>query len=309
MAYQTRQRDPLLDAPMQEALERRGKELLGLILLAAGVAVAAMLISYTPDDPNWMVATDTPPENLLGRFGASMSAIFIMIVGYAAYLIAAGLAVWGLRLTLHKGTEGALARLIMLPFAIAALAVFIASFSPGAAWSHSFGMGGLFGDTVMAVLINILPVSAPFAMLSLGAATGLGSALLMGYALGVTRSELRLFTRGGLIALFHASNGATGLAAGLGRGVGSGIGQLSETVRTPAWRGRPRVEEDSLLIDDEAPAAPAPSRVAPAFQNTAAPPARKPEAQAGLFDRMPLLRVLFEGGPFSHNGGRTRTTG
>ena len=81
MAYQTRQRDPLLDAPMQEALERRGKELLGLMLVLAGIAVGAMLVSYTPNDPNWMVATDTPPQNLLGRFGASMSAILIMIVG------------------------------------------------------------------------------------------------------------------------------------------------------------------------------------------------------------------------------------
>ncbi|MCV2876261.1 DNA translocase FtsK 4TM domain-containing protein [Rhodobacteraceae bacterium XHP0102] len=300
MAYQTRQRDPLLDAPMQEALERRGKELLGLILLAAGVAVAAMLVSYTPDDPNWMVATDTPPENLLGRLGASMSAIFIMIVGYAAYLVAAGLVVWGLRLTLHKGTEGAVARLIMLPFAIAVLAVFIASFSPSAAWPHSFGMGGLFGDTVMAVLINILPVSAPFAMLSLGAATGLGSVLLMGYALGITRAELRLFTRGGLIALFHASSGATGLAAGLGRGVGrgigrgieSGIGQLSETARKPSWRGRLGGHDGSLLIEDEVPDTFAQSRSQPALQSSVETPVRKPEAQAGLFDRMPLLRAI-----------------
>ena len=30
MAYQVRQRDPLLDSKMQAAIERRGKELLGL---------------------------------------------------------------------------------------------------------------------------------------------------------------------------------------------------------------------------------------------------------------------------------------
>ena len=34
MAYQTRQRDPLLDSNMSEALEKRGKELLGLALIA-----------------------------------------------------------------------------------------------------------------------------------------------------------------------------------------------------------------------------------------------------------------------------------
>ena len=173
---------------MQEALERRGKELLCLMLVLAGLAVAAMLVSYTPNDPNWMVATDTPPQNLLGRFGASMSAILIMIIGYASYLMAAGLVVWGLRLTLHKGEERALSRLIMLPFAIAACSVFMVSFPPGSGWQHSFSLGGLFGDTVMGVLVNILPVSMNMSIAVLGVAMGVASLGLSGYALGVTRS-------------------------------------------------------------------------------------------------------------------------
>ena len=36
MAYQTRGREPLLDSTMAEAIEKRGKELMGLVLLIMG---------------------------------------------------------------------------------------------------------------------------------------------------------------------------------------------------------------------------------------------------------------------------------
>ena len=70
MAYQTRQRDPLLDPQTQAILTRRMGELFGLALIAFGVALAALMLSYTPDDPNWMAATDIPPQNVMGRTGA-----------------------------------------------------------------------------------------------------------------------------------------------------------------------------------------------------------------------------------------------
>ena len=60
MAYQTRERDPLLDSNMQAALERRGKEVIGLVLLTMSVLSAMMIFSYTPGDPSWLSATDAP---------------------------------------------------------------------------------------------------------------------------------------------------------------------------------------------------------------------------------------------------------
>ena len=71
-SYQARQRDPLLDQGMQAALERRGKELLGALLLGLGLIMALILGSYSPDDPSWLAATDDPARNLLGRFGAAI---------------------------------------------------------------------------------------------------------------------------------------------------------------------------------------------------------------------------------------------
>ena len=105
MAYQTRGRDPLLDSTMTEAIEKRGKELLGVVLVVLGVMATMMIGSYTPDDPNWMLATDAPAQNLLGRMGASLAAPLFMIVGWGAWGIAIVLLVWGVRFALHRGQE------------------------------------------------------------------------------------------------------------------------------------------------------------------------------------------------------------
>ena len=63
-SYQVRQRDPLLDQNTQAMLERRGWELAGVITIAVGLAFVALLASYSPDDPGWMVATDEPARNI-----------------------------------------------------------------------------------------------------------------------------------------------------------------------------------------------------------------------------------------------------
>jgi S-DNA-T family DNA segregation ATPase FtsK/SpoIIIE len=118
MAYQTRQRDPFLDQETHAILVRRGQELLGLVLLGLGVALAALMLSYTPDDPNWMAATDTAPQNLLGRTGASVAAILMMIVGYGALVLPVASIVWGTRLVLHAGTHRALPRVFFLPIVL-----------------------------------------------------------------------------------------------------------------------------------------------------------------------------------------------
>ena len=100
MAYQSRGRGPLLDSDMAQALDKRGKELLGLGLIVLGVLAAMMVGSYTPDDPNWMVSTDAPVQNWMGRTGASLAAPLFMIVGWGAWGIAVVLVAWGVRFCL-----------------------------------------------------------------------------------------------------------------------------------------------------------------------------------------------------------------
>ena len=206
-SYQTRQRDPLLDSSTQAAIEKRGRELVGIALFVAGLMVSMMLWSYAADDPNFMSATDAPVQNWLGRPGASFAAALFMIVGYASWALPVVLMAWGLRFTLHYGQERAIGRVIFAPIAIAVTAIYAATLNTGAAWDESFGLGGHFGDMVLSILLTILPFGATFSVKLMSFLMGLGVVALMAFALGFTMFEIRRVGRFLLVGLIVAYSG------------------------------------------------------------------------------------------------------
>ncbi|MBT5294735.1 MAG: DNA translocase FtsK [Octadecabacter sp.] len=206
-SYQTRQRDPLLDSSTQAAIEKRGRELIGIGLFVAGLMVSMILWSYAPDDPNFMSATDAPVQNWLGRPGASFAAALFMIVGYASWALPIVLMAWGLRLTLHYGQERALGRVIFAPIAIAVTAIYAATLNTGAGWDESFGLGGHFGDMVLSILLTISPFGATFSVKLMSFVMGLGVLALMAFALGFTMFEIRKLGRFLLVGLIVAYSG------------------------------------------------------------------------------------------------------
>ena len=194
-SYQTRQRDPLLDSATQAMVEKRGTELLGLALIVVGLAAAAMAVSYSPDDPSWISATDAPVSNWLGHFGASIAAPLMMVVGHGIWALPLVLIAWGARFVLHHGQERAIGRLIYAPFAVALGSLYAATLAPAADWPANFGMGGIFGDTVLGIVLTLLPLGAVFGVKFLSLLTGLALAALMAFVLGFTRPELRVARR------------------------------------------------------------------------------------------------------------------
>ena len=78
---------------------------LGVVLIAAGLGFMLLLGSYSADDPGWMVATDEPAQNLLGRFGAAVASTLMIIVGKGAWAIPVILLAWGVRYVVHRGTD------------------------------------------------------------------------------------------------------------------------------------------------------------------------------------------------------------
>ncbi|MAT88376.1 MAG: cell division protein FtsK, partial [Aestuariivita sp.] len=196
MAYhQTQERSPFLDSNLQMTLERRVIELLGLALIGLGILIGMMISSYSPEDPSWLSATDSPVQNILGVIGASIAAPVILILGWASWCFAALSTAWGIRCFMHKGVERALWRLIFSPFAIALMALYCASLVPPLFWTHSFGMGGLFGDTFLKQILNFLPVSNVVGVNIVSFLTGVTFLAMCLYCMGFTRIELGWITR------------------------------------------------------------------------------------------------------------------
>ncbi|MEM1073803.1 MAG: DNA translocase FtsK 4TM domain-containing protein [Pseudomonadota bacterium] len=247
MAYQTRGRDPLFDSSMAEAMEKRGKELLGLLLIVLGVMACAMIGSYTPDDPNWMVSTDAPAQNWMGRVGASIAAPLFMIVGWGSWGLGLVLLVWGARFALHQGAERALGRLIFAPIAIAFASIYAATLTPAGNWldTHSFGLGGLFGDTVMGALLTLLPVGSTITVKLMSLLMAIGIVVFGGFVLGFTRAEVagiaRFLVKGLVVAY-------AGLMNVLGRGA---QGAMAQAQAASARRADRKVQAQEARVEPD----------------------------------------------------------
>ena len=191
MAYPTRGRDPLLDASTQAFLERRGVEALGLVILAVGVMFALALASYSPEDPAWIASGGREIANWAGQIGATISAPLIKIMGLGSWGIPIAFVVWGLRLITHLGAERMLMRLIYAPIFWALCSLYAATLNPISSWAHSFSMGGLFGDTVLFMLLQILPGSAALGANIVALILGALVLLLGGYVTGLVFGEIK----------------------------------------------------------------------------------------------------------------------
>ncbi|MEM9047299.1 MAG: DNA translocase FtsK 4TM domain-containing protein [Pseudomonadota bacterium] len=181
----------LIGEGTRTALRRRGAELLGLGLIATAVVLAALLASYSPDDPSPFNATGDAPQNRLGVVGAHLAGALMFSIGWAAAALPLGFAVWGLRFIVHRGEERALTRTLLLLLGVLVLAAFLSSHVPPASWAARHGLGGAVGDSALRTLLTtgaVDPVAAlPYAIILLGAL----ALLMMALGLGMNWAELR----------------------------------------------------------------------------------------------------------------------
>jgi DNA segregation ATPase FtsK/SpoIIIE and related proteins len=295
-SYQARGRDPLFDKNTQILLERRGRELIGLGLLAVGLIFALLLGSYTPEDPSWLSATEAPVNNILGRFGASIASPLMIIVGVASWGFALGFLAWGLRYILHRGSERALARAVFVPIAIAVAAVYASTHASSAPQSF----GGLFGDTVLAALIQIVPFGAALSLKLLAVMSFFGALMLALFAFGFTRSEmldLGRFLLWGLVSLYAL------MLHVMGRSARGSVHLGQRMAEKAAVRREERREERRQIAEEQAAFAAqmqeprygsrvirADAREVPMSAPVTAPmPTSEVETKPSLFAKMPTL--------------------
>ncbi|KUF11060.1 DNA translocase FtsK [Pseudoponticoccus marisrubri] len=282
-SFQARGRDPLFDANTAATLEKRGRELIGLLLVALGLMAAAMIASYTPDDPSWVTATDAPVQNWMGSPGAYIAAPLFMIVGLGSWAIALVLIVWGARLALHRNDGRALSCLVFAPIWIALCSVYASGLPESTGWSHDFGMGGLFGDMMMGSVLNLMPVSPALALKIVQLLMGLVILGFGAFVLGFTRPELSGIARFLLI-------GVVMVYAQLMRLVGRGAaGALSSAQKMRAAQAERRARAEAEAAEAAAwvaaqEAVPAPSRVRRAETAPDMPLVEDPMAEDDLFD-------------------------
>ncbi|WP_127113597.1 DNA translocase FtsK [Shimia sediminis] len=279
MAYQARGRDPLLDSTTQAAIEKRGKELIGITLILLGCMAAAMIASYDPNDPSWISATDAPVRNWMGGLGASIAAPLFMIVGWGAWGLPLMFMAWGLRFVLHMGEDRALSRVIFAPIMIALASVYASTLVPGAGWTHSFGLGGLFGDTVLGAVLTILPIGAATGLKIMSLLVGVAFLALALFVLGFVQAELKQVLRFLIVGVILTYAQIMTL---LGKGMG-GAAQAAQNAKQRRIERKAQAEAD-MQVAAQAGWDDAVMEAEPLFET----PEPEPQKQ-GLLSRMPAL--------------------
>ena len=81
---------------------KRIAEIFGIIVFSAGVLLLLALLTYSPEDPNFIFPENTKIENILGFHGSFISDIFLQSIGLVSYLFSFTLIVSGISIIKRK---------------------------------------------------------------------------------------------------------------------------------------------------------------------------------------------------------------
>ena len=83
-------------------LIKRVIEIFGIIISIIGILLLISLISYSPNDPNFIFPENTEIKNLLGYQGSYISDLFLQSIGLISYLIPITFFFTGINIFLSK---------------------------------------------------------------------------------------------------------------------------------------------------------------------------------------------------------------
>ena len=83
-------------------IAKRLTEIFGILILISGILLLISLLSYSPEDPNFIFPENTEIKNILGFRGSYVSDLFFQSIGLISYLFSLTLIFTGLNITLSK---------------------------------------------------------------------------------------------------------------------------------------------------------------------------------------------------------------
>ena len=81
---------------------KRLAEILGIVIFLSGLALLAALITFSPDDPNFIFPENTQIKNLLGFQGSFIADLFLQSIGLVSFMVALTLMFTGFNILKSK---------------------------------------------------------------------------------------------------------------------------------------------------------------------------------------------------------------
>ena len=132
---------------------KRLAELVGIFLVLISILLFISLISYSPEDPNFIFPENQEIKNFLGFRGSFVADIFFQSVGIISLLIPFSLLFTGLSITINKKFIVIIENIFFIILYIIAAAFFFSIFHKETYWLIINGNNGFVGDLMSETLI------------------------------------------------------------------------------------------------------------------------------------------------------------
>ncbi|OCW79284.1 cell division protein [Pelagibacteraceae bacterium GOM-A2] len=132
---------------------RRLAELIGIFLVISSILLFISLISYSPDDPNFIFPENQNVKNVLGFKGSFIADIFFQSIGIISLLIPFSLLFTGLSITINKRLVFIIENIFFIILYIITATFFFGIFHKETHWLIINGNNGFVGDLMSETII------------------------------------------------------------------------------------------------------------------------------------------------------------
>jgi len=123
-------------------------DIIGILVIIVSIFLLLSLISYSPDDPNFIFPENTNINNLFGFYGSYTSDIFFQSFGLISFLFSISIFFNGISIIRNKNFSNLLRNFFYSIIYIAFGSAFLSIFYPNSYWLIINGNGGFVGNYI-----------------------------------------------------------------------------------------------------------------------------------------------------------------
>ena len=138
---------------------KRIAEIFGIIIFLAGLTLLMALVTYSPNDPNFIFPENTQIKNLLGFQGSFISDLFFQSIGLAAYLVSFTFLITGINIFKTKEFFLIIENIFFVVLYSIFATLFLTHFYSEIFTLYINGNGGFVGNFLNQTFLNSLILS------------------------------------------------------------------------------------------------------------------------------------------------------
>ncbi|MDC0231927.1 DNA translocase FtsK [Pelagibacteraceae bacterium] len=140
-------------------IKKRLIELCGILLSLLSLFLLASIITYSPDDPNFIYSSEnTQIKNIGGFYGSVISDFLLQSIGLVSILLTINFFYWGLKVISEKIIYNFITKIFFLLIYIISGTVFLSTFYNDSYWLIDNGNGGFVGRSIRENIYYFSPV-------------------------------------------------------------------------------------------------------------------------------------------------------